>query len=312
MGHAAFRVLVIFLLIAIVSPVEAAERWKRLPPPLAPPRADKTGLVPVKGSKIHFAVYGAGPALVLLHGGLGNGGHWGGQITAFAKYFKVIAIDARGHGRSQPSKQAYSYALMADDVRAVLNHLGLGKTSLVGWSDGGNTALDFAIRYPEAVTKLFVFGANFAPSGVKSPPKGSGTFGLYRKRARADYLALAPKPKNYRRLVKRLSRMWASQPRFTAAQLGAITAPVGVCVGEYDEIIRPAHTRKLVKLVPGAELIVVPGLSHFAPWQDPAAFNKAVLSFLLAIPKAKRMKLKPAPAGPLRLIPKPKIKPAPK
>jgi pimeloyl-ACP methyl ester carboxylesterase len=312
MGHIAVRTLVIFLLIALVDPVQAAELWKRLPQPLTPPKANNTGLVPVKGSKIYFAVHGAGPALVLLHGGLGNADHWGGQIRAFAKYYKVIAIDARGHGRSYPARQAYSYALMADDVRAILKHLAIEKAALVGWSDGGNAALSFAVRYPQAVTKLFVFGANFAPSGVKSPPKGSRTFGLYRKRTRVDYLALAPKPGNYRRFVKRLSRMWASQPKFTVAQLGAINAPVAVSVGQYDEIIRPAHSRRLAKLIPGAKLIVLPGLSHFAPWQDPAAFNKAVFSFLLAGPKAKRLKPEPAPAGPLRLIPEPKTGPAPK
>jgi pimeloyl-ACP methyl ester carboxylesterase len=74
--------------------------------------------------------------------------------------------------------------------------------------------------------------------------------------------------------------MWAKQPNFTPEQLKSIGVPVAVAVGEYDEAIKLEHTKEMASLIPGSTLIIMPNLSHFAMWQDPKAFNGAVLKYL--------------------------------
>ena len=103
--------------------------------------------------------------MLLIHGGLGSADVWGFQIPALADKHKVIVADSRGHGRSTRSDQPYSYALMADDYVALLDHLEIDKTALVGWSDGAIIGLDIAMRHPERLSRLFAFGANYTVEG---------------------------------------------------------------------------------------------------------------------------------------------------
>ena len=103
--------------------------------------------------------------MLLIHGGLGSADDLGFQIPALADKHKVIVADSRGHGRSTRSDQPYSYALMADDYVALLDHLKIDKTALVGWSDGAIIGLDIAMRHPERLSRLFAFGANYTAEG---------------------------------------------------------------------------------------------------------------------------------------------------
>ena len=260
----------------------AEELWKTLPMPLPAPAADETGRVKANGAQIYYAVYGSGDPLILLHGGLGNTDYWGGQIEAFSAEYKVIAIASRGHGRSTRDDQAYGYHLMASDVLAVMDHLGIEKASIVGWSDGGNIGLDIAVNNPDRLVKLFAFGANFNPSGVKPSVETDETFGAYVNRAAEDYARLSETPKEFDGFVAQISEMWATQPNFTEEQLASIPVPVAVADGEHDEAIEPEHTKQMAALIPQSTLIIMPDLSHFAMWQDPKAFNDAVLTYLKA------------------------------
>ncbi len=258
----------------------AAELWKTLPAPLPTPGAKATGYANVNGAEIYFTIYGSGEPLILLHGGLGNTDYWGGQIAAFSAKYKVINIASRGHGRSTRDYQAYSYHLMASDVLAVMDVLSIKKASIVGWSDGGNIGIDIAINNPDRLVKLFAFGANFNPSGVKPTVETDATFGAYVERAAADYSRLSKTPKQFDQFVAQISEMWAKQPNFTPEQLKSIRVPVAIADGEYDEAIKPEHTKQMASLIPGSTLIILPNLSHFAMWQDAEAFNTAVLKYL--------------------------------
>jgi len=259
---------------------EAAEIWKTLPAPLPAPIAKATGYAKVNGAEIYYAIYGSGEPLILLHGGLGNTDYWGGQIAAFSAKYKVINIASRGHGRSTRDDQAYSYQLMASDVLAVMDALSIKKASIVGWSDGGIIGIDIAINHPDRLVKLFAFGANFNPSGVKPTVETDAVFGAYVERAAADYSRLSKTPKQFDEFVAQISEMWAKQPNFTPEQLQSIQVPVAVADGEYDEAIKLEHTKQMASLIPGSTLILLPNLSHFAMWQDPEAFNTAVLKYL--------------------------------
>lgn len=262
------------------SEAGASELWKTLPAPLPAPEAAATGYANVNGVEIYYSIQGSGEPLILLHGGLGNTEHWGGQIAAFSAKYKVINIASRGHGRSTRDDQAYSYHLMAADVLAVMDILSIEKASIVGWSDGGNIGLDIAINNPDRLVKLFAFGAVFNPSGVMPTFETDAVFGAYVERATADYSRLSRTPKQFGEFVAQVSVMWAKEPNFTQDQLKSIQVPVAVAEGEYSEVISLEHTKQLAAYIPGSTLILLPNLSHFAMWQDPEAFNAAVLKYL--------------------------------
>jgi pimeloyl-ACP methyl ester carboxylesterase len=169
---------------------------------------------------------------------------------------------------------------MADDYLALLDHLGIDKVALVGWSDGGIIGLDIAIRHPERLSRLFAFAANYTPEGVKASVEGDPTFNAYVERAGEDYARLSPTPGEFDAFVDQISQMWATEPNYTKEQLKAITVPTVIFDGDHDEAIEPAHTAEMAELIPDAKLVIMKDASHFAMWQQPDAFNATVLDFL--------------------------------
>ena len=161
---------------------------------------------------MYYAVYGKGPPVLLIHGGLGHGDIWGFQVPALSRDHTVIVADSRGHGRSTRSNQPFSYAQMADDYLALLDFLKIDKVALVGWSDGGIIGLDIAIRHPERLSRLFAFAANYTPEGGRDVADDP-TFNAYIARARTDYGSLSPTPGEFDAFVKQISKMWAIEPR---------------------------------------------------------------------------------------------------
>jgi pimeloyl-ACP methyl ester carboxylesterase len=188
-------------MISLAAPAGAAEKWEQLPAPAAMPTPAESGTVKVNGADIYYAVYGQGEPVLLLHGGLGNADYWGNQIPALAEKYKVIVMDSRGHGRSTRDAQPYSYGLMAEDVIGVLDHLGVGKAAIVGWSDGGIIGLDLAINHPDRVAKLFAFGANTQVSGLREDLPQSTVFNRYIENAGKDYERLSTTPEDYEGFV---------------------------------------------------------------------------------------------------------------
>jgi pimeloyl-ACP methyl ester carboxylesterase len=271
---------VVLLVLFAATGAGAAERWKTLPPTPAPIAPKSGGLAPVNGIKINYAVYGEGSPVILLHGGLANLEYWGNQIPAVAAHHMVIAMDSRGHGRSTRDARPYGYDLMADDVVGLMDVLGVRKADIVGWSDGGILGLDLAMRYPDRIGKVFAFAANTVTSGLKDDIDKNPTFNAYIERAGQEYRAHSPTPTEYDAFVEQISKMWDTQPNWTDAQLQTITAPVQVVDGDHDEAIRRDHTEYIAATVPGAGLLILPNMSHFAFLQDPALFNATILDFL--------------------------------
>lgn len=232
----------------------------------------------VNGVRLYYETYGQGEPLLLLHG---NGESIGGftqQIGALAAHYRVIAVDTRGHGKSAADRRAYTYDLFADDMRALLDTLGIRQAHVLGWSDGGNTGLSLALRYPARVKSLVTMGANLYYDKTAVDTKTRHDV----QRMRVLSTVLAPFNANFRR-ARRLVTLLAKYPRMQPAQLAAIKAPTLVLAGEKDLILEP-HTRLIGRSIPGARVLILPGLSHYAPREDPAAFNQAVLSFLRALP----------------------------
>jgi pimeloyl-ACP methyl ester carboxylesterase len=254
--------------------------WRELPPTPALPKTERSGYAEVNGIRLWHAVFGQGQPVVFLHGGLANADYWGLQVPAVARHHQVIVMDSRGHGRSTRDTRPYGYDLMADDVVGLLDVLWIGQATIVGWSDGAIIGLDLAIRHPDRVSKVFAFAANTDPSGVIAGVEKNPTFARFIERAGQEYQALSATPRDYTGSVNAISRMWATQPNWTAKQLAAIKVPVLVADGDHDEAIKRPHTEKIAATIPGAGLLILPDTSHFSFLQDPDQFTWHILHFL--------------------------------
>ena len=266
--------------------VLAEARWETLPPTPTLPKAAVTGIAPIHGSRLWYAEWNpkaAGMPVILLHGGYANSNYFAYLIRDLSEHgYRVIAMDSRGHGRSTRSAEPYSYHLMAEDVLALLDRLHVPRVNLVGWSDGGTIGYDIAIHHPDRLARLFAFGANADLTGLKDGFDTASAFSAYLKRVQGEYRHLSPTPKGWAAFDAAVGKMWATEPSFTAEQLRSIRVPTMLADGEHDEGIRPEHLRYLSETIPGARLIFLPDVSHFAMLQDPAAFDAAVLEFLNA------------------------------
>ncbi len=228
--------------------------------------------------------WGDGPAVVLLHGGLGHGRNWGYQVPVLLEAgYRVITIDTRGHGRSTMDDRPLTYHLLALDVLAVLDELEVEQASFVGWSDGACTAMVLAQMRPERVLGVFFFACNMDPSGTMELTE----FGLALQRCfarhQADFAALSPNPAGWEALNEATGLMQKTEPNFSVAELNAISLPVALVLGENDEFIKREHMEYLAREIPRSELTIVPDVSHFAPWQRPELFNRTLLAFLARV-----------------------------
>ncbi len=264
-------------------PATAAEQWLTLPPTPTLPQPVQSGLAPVNGIKIWYATFGAGEPVIPLHGGLANANYWGLQVRALAPHYRVIVMDSRGHGRSSRDTRPFGYDLMADDVIGLMDYLGIPKAAIVGWSDGAIIGLDIAQRHPQRLTKLFAFAANSDPSGVADIAK-SPVFNAFVARAGKEYAALSPTPNEYNAFVTQITKMWQTQPNWTAADLGKIAVPVWIVDADHDEAIKRENTEFMAANIPEAGLLIEPDVSHFAFLQDPEQFSADLLHFLAHVP----------------------------
>ncbi len=244
------------------------------------PPADVEGYVEREGARVWYAAYGAGPPVVLLHGGLGNAGNWGFQVPTLVRAgHRVVVIDTRGHGRSTWDGRPLAYVQMASDVAAVLDVLDVDRASFVGWSDGAVVALLLAAADPAVVAGVLFFGCNVDASGAK-PFVMTPVVGRCLSRHQQDYARLSTTPDGFETFAEAVGTMQQTQPDLSLADLAAIRVPVTVVHAEHDEFIRAEHAAYLAENLPGAELVHLEGVSHFAPVQRPDAFDRVVAAFL--------------------------------
>ncbi len=169
---------------------------------------------------------------------------------------------------------------MASDYLALLDYLKIGRTALVGWSDGGIIGIDIALHHPERLTRLFAQAANVEPQGTDAGVLRNRTFLQFLERARRDYQRLSRTPDQYDAFVAQISRMWRTQPRWTRQELSGITVPTAIVAGDHDEAIPRAQTDYIASAIPGAKEIILPDTSHFALLQAPDEYSRAVLDFI--------------------------------
>ena len=275
------RRVVFFCLLMLTAPAfaHAEPQWLTLPPTPSLPKAAQGGHAPVNGIRIWYAMFGRGEPVILLHGGLANSNYWGNQVRALQGRYRVIVMDSRGHGRSTRNDQPYGYDLMAGDVVGLMDFLKIPKAAIVGWSDGAILGLDIAMKHPERVSKLFAFAANSDPSGVADIAQ-SPVFNAFIARAEKEYEKLSPTPTEYKAFLAQITKMWETQPNWTADDLKRITVPTWIVDADHDEAIKRENTEFMAANIPNAGLLLQPEVSHFSFIQDPDQFTADVLHFL--------------------------------
>lgn len=249
--------------------------------PLPLPPADFEGRVGFAEADIWFGSFGDGPPVILLHGALGSGDDWSNQVPSLIEAgFRVILIDNRGRGRSSAGGLPLSYELMAQEVVAVMDELGIESAAIAGWSDGAIIALVIALNAPDRIDSVFAYAGNMDLGGVNASWTQTSALDHSFKNAMADYQRLSETPDEAEEMLGRMNALMTSQPNYSADEIAQIFRPAAIVHGEFDEFIRLEHAEYLAATIPDAMLIVLAGVSHFAPWQDPQAFNNALLEFL--------------------------------
>ena len=253
------------------------------------PVTSDQGYVDHDGARIWYATYGSGFPVILLHGGLGHSGNWGYQVPMLVSSgHRAVLIDSRGHGRSTRDLRSLTYELMASDVLAVMDASHVEKAAVVGWSDGACIALILAMKAPARIAGVFFFASNMDPSGAKEIAKPNPILGRCFRRHTKHYAELSATPDQFKPFVEAVSLMMKTQPNYSARDMADIHVPVAIVQGEHEEFIKREHAEYLARSIPGAELIILPGVSHFAPLQRPEQFNSVMRAFLGKVPSEGR------------------------
>jgi Predicted hydrolases or acyltransferases (alpha/beta hydrolase superfamily) len=219
----------------------------------------------------YFIEQGQGEALILLHGNGEDCSYFEGQTGEFARYFHVFAVDTRGHGKTPRGERPFTIRQFADDLLAFMDEQGIEKAHLLGFSDGGNIAMIFALRYPERVNRLILNGANLNAKGVKPSIQIPIEIGYRTAKL------FARKTDEAKRHAEMLGLM-VNDPNVRPEELAGLRAKTLVIAGTND-MIREAHTRLIARSITDAQLVFIKG-DHFIANKCPAEFNQAVLTFL--------------------------------
>ena len=249
--------------------------------------------IKANGVNIYYEDYGSGKPLVLLHGGLGSSTRMRPFVPAFSKHFRIITPDTRGHGKTDNPSGEFSYRLLAHDLAEFIKRLELYEPFVCGWSDGGQTALELGMHYPNLAKGLMVGAAWFKFSesyqnslrflGVEAPGRVN-----YEQTEKAfpqfvDVLRSIhePGPDYWKELLKQISIMWWSPLGYNANDFERIIIPTLILVGDRDAIVPVEEAVEMYRLIPNAELAIAPNADHGFPYINPDTFTALCLGFLL-------------------------------
>ena len=214
---------------------------------------------------------GEGEPLVLLHGNGASSDYFKGQIDAFAGHYHVYAVDTRGHGRTPRGGMPFTIRQFADDLLEFMDEHQIEKAHLLGFSDGANIAMVFAIRHPDRVDRLILNGANLNTDGVKRSIQLPIEIGYRIAKC------FSGRSESAGRNAEILGLM-VNEPNLLPSELAGIRAKTLVIAGTCD-MIKEAHTRLIADSIPDARFVFVKG-NHFIANRNPREFNRAVLDFL--------------------------------
>jgi pimeloyl-ACP methyl ester carboxylesterase len=254
----------------------------------------------VNGINLYYESHGTGRPLILLHGGLGSGEMFGPIVPALSERHRVITVDLQGHGRTADIDRPIDIRLMADDIAALIAHLGLDKPDLVGYSLGGGVAFFTAVKYPQKVGKLVMAAANIRRDAI--PPE------MLAQQAQVNSAALefmkdtpmyqlyqrvAPHPEDFGRLLDKIGEYMSKDFDYSEEMRGLQVPTMIVCADA--DMAPPSHYVEAFKLLDGGlrdggwmgegrpkgghALAVLPGLTHYNMGVSPL-FAAVALDFL--------------------------------
>ncbi|EWG38328.1 hypothetical protein FVEG_01580 [Fusarium verticillioides 7600] len=273
--------------------------WQTLPklPPM--PKANFKGTAPIDGIDLWYATFGRPlketkakglSPVVFLHGGFANSDYWANQIRYFKDHpYTLITIDSRAQGRSSDdTSRPLTYDLMTEDVIGLMDHLGVEKFSTVGWSDGACISFDLAMNFTSRLDRSFAFGGTYSPANINSTIGDSPVFTEYLERAEAEWKKMTPSKGSFQDFSDRMNTMWATLPDWDAKSFATIptrysdpNAPIMWIVdGDSEEAVNRTVPAELHSWIWGSDLLLLPGVSHFAFMQDPSTFNVNLERFL--------------------------------
>jgi pimeloyl-ACP methyl ester carboxylesterase len=260
----------------------------------APARAERAVAVqapghyaPVNGLQLYYEVHGtprAGqPPLVLLHGGGSTiGTSFARLLPILARDRQVIALEQQGHGHTADLDRPFSFEQSADDTAALLEHLGVERADVLGFSNGGSIALQLAVRHPHVVRRLVVISAMFRRDACDPAFWASmehATLESMPAALRQAYLEAAPHPERLRSFHDKSVRRMLDFRDWPRQVIQGIAAPTLVVNGDAD-VTRPEHAVELFRLLPKAQLAVLPGTNHAAIMERVAWLAPMVAAFL--------------------------------
>ena len=256
--------------------------------------------VEVNGLNLYFETHGAGRPLILLHGGLGSGEMFGPILPALAERHQVIAPDLQGHGRTADIDRPIDIRLMADDIAALIEHLGLDEPDVVGYSLGGGVALQTAIKYPAMVRRQVVASANIRRDAIypemlaQQAQVGAAAADFMKDTPMYQlYQRVAPRPEDFPRLLDKMGAGMAEDFDF-AEEVRGLQVPTLIVAADAD-MAPPSHYVEVFQLLDGGlrdggwmgegrpkgghALAILPGLTHYNLFSSPL-FGAVTLAFL--------------------------------
>jgi pimeloyl-ACP methyl ester carboxylesterase len=254
----------------------------------------------VNGINLYFETIGAGRPLILLHGGLGSGEMFGPTRPTLAERHQVIAVDLQGHGRTADIDRPIDIRLMADDIAALIDHLGLDKPDVVGYSLGGGVAFFTAVKYPEKVGRLVMSSAHIRrdaipPEMLAQQEQVNAAAAEFMKDTPMYqlYMQVAPHPEDFPRLLDKVGEAMAQDFDFTE-EVRSLQVPTMIVAADAD-MAPPSHYVEMFKLLDGGlrdggwmgegrpkgghALAILPGLTHYNLAISPL-FAATTLAFL--------------------------------
>ncbi len=223
---------------------------------------------------LYYREKGNKEPFILLHGNGEDGSYFENQIDYFSDRYRVIALDTRGHGKSPRGTEPFTIEQFSCDLYDFLTGLEISNAIILGFSDGANIAMKFAIKHPDMVRALILNGGNLNSKGVKRTTQIPIEMG-YRIASR-----FASKSPDAKRNAEMLGLM-VNEPNISPAELSKITAPTLVICGKRD-MIKESHTKEIAANIPSAKLSIIKG-NHFIANKRFDAFNKEVDAFLKEI-----------------------------
>lgn len=220
---------------------------------------------------LHYQEKGAGEPFILLHGNGENSSYFKHQIDYFSTRYRVIALDTRGHGKSPRGTMPFTIEQFSRDLYDFMKKRHLSKAVILGFSDGANIAMKFALKHPEMVKALILNGGNLNPKGVKRLTQFPIEIGY---RIANFFAAKSLVAKSNAEMLG----LMVNDPYIAPDELSKITVPTLVICGTND-MIKESHTKEIARNIPGARLVIIKG-DHFIAHKHPAEFNKKVEQFL--------------------------------